>query len=109
MRRAGIHALCAAILLSAGAAFAQETDPIEAGRRLAVKFCSTCHAIGPTGASPHPAAPAFRLLDRRIDLDGVRERLQSGLFAGHADMPQFRFTRQEARAMQAWLRSVQGP
>lgn len=109
MRRLWIPALCAASLLRAGSALAQETDPIEAGRRLAVRFCSACHAVGPTGASTHRAAPAFRLLDRRIDLDGVRERLQSGLFAGHADMPQFRFTRQEARAMQAYLRSVQGP
>jgi mono/diheme cytochrome c family protein len=107
MRNLPVLLFCAALLPAL--AHAAETPRVEDGRRLAAKFCSACHAIGRSGASPHPAAPAFRLLDRRVDLDSVRERLQNGLFAGHADMPQFRLTRQEARAMQAYLQSIQSP
>lgn len=109
MLRRFMPILCAAIVVPAGWAAAQETDRIDEGRRIAVKFCGSCHALGRTGASPHPAAPAFRLLDRRLDLDEVRTRLQSGLFSGHADMPQIRLTRQEAQAVQAYLQSIQSP
>jgi mono/diheme cytochrome c family protein len=110
MRRLSAMLLCAAALLPPTAPTrAAESGRVEDGRRLAVIFCGACHAIGRTGASPHPAAPAFRPLDRRVDLDGVRERLRSGLFAGHADMPQFKLTRQEARAMHAYLQAIQSP
>jgi hypothetical protein len=46
---------------------------------LADRMCAQCHAIGPIGASDHSVAPAFRDLDRRIDLDRFTEQLREGL------------------------------
>jgi mono/diheme cytochrome c family protein len=79
------------------------------GRALAERMCSQCHAIGKSGQSPHAGAPAFRGLDRRVDLDSFMERLSEGLMVGHPDMPTFRFTREDARAFLLYLRSIQAP
>ena len=79
------------------------------GRALAEKMCSQCHAVGEGGSSPHRAAPAFRALNRRLDLDTFTNRMREGLVVGHPDMPMFRFAREDARALTAYLRSVQGP
>jgi mono/diheme cytochrome c family protein len=93
-------------------AAAEEGAPSELGRQgmaLAERVCSPCHAIGKTGASPHAPAPAFRNLGDRVDLDDFARRLREGLTSGHSDMPTFRFTREDARALTAYLRSIQAP
>ena len=79
------------------------------GRTLANKMCGKCHAVGRSDQSAHVGAPAFRMLDDRIDLDSFMERLQEGLTSGHPDMPTFKFTRDDARMLIAYLRSIQGP
>ena len=42
-----------------------------------------------------------------VDLDDFTHRLREGLTSGHPDMPTFRFTREDARALTAYLRSIQ--
>lgn len=79
------------------------------GLALAVRMCGACHATGKTGASPHIAAPAFRDIDRRVDLDRFRDQLRDGLLGPHSDMPMFRFSSDDATALNAYLRSIQGP
>jgi len=105
--------LLTALMVSAaviGRAAAAEPAPLaEQGKVLVEQMCARCHATGPTGDSPHPGAPAFRSLDRRIDLDTFTDRLRNGLTSGHPDMPTFRFSRTDARAVVAYLRSIQGP
>jgi len=49
----------------------------------------------------------FASLDRRIDLDGFTRQLREGLVSGHPDMPTFRFSREDARALTAYLRAIQ--
>jgi cytochrome c len=89
---------------------AQETDARnEKGKLLAENLCAACHAIGETGNSPHPSAPPFRTLEQRLDLDSFVVRLRENLTSGHPDMPTFRFTRDDARALVAYLRSIQRP
>jgi hypothetical protein len=66
-----------------------------------------CHAIDRAGASAHRAAPPFRELDRRINLDEFTRQLREGLASGHPDMPTFRFRREDARALTAYLRFIQ--
>jgi len=87
---------------------AEPDAPRDRGRVLAQENCGGCHAVGRADQSPHPAAPPFRTLDRRLDLDTFAERLRNGLTSGHPDMPTFRFTRQDARALVAYLRFIQG-
>ena len=81
----------------------------ERGRVLARGLCGGCHATGKTGESPHIAAPPFRLLDRQLDLDKFPQRLREGLLGTHRDMPMFRFSRDDADALVAYLRTLQGP
>ena len=95
------------LLLATSSGLAAPSPLEERGRVLAESMCSQCHAIGKSGVSPHAGAPAFRVLDRRVDLDSFMERLHEGLMVGHPDMPTFRFTREDARAFLLYLRSIQ--
>jgi cytochrome c len=100
------------LLLATSSSLAEDSSPSpleQRGRALAERMCSQCHAIGKSGQSPHVGAPAFRALDRRLDLDSFMERLREGLMVGHPDMPTFRFTREDARAFLLYLRSIQAP
>jgi mono/diheme cytochrome c family protein len=99
------------MLLGASASLAGESAPnahVRDGLALAERMCAPCHAIGKSGSSPHSAAPAFRELDRRVDLDAFTRQLREGLVSGHPDMLTFRFSREDARALIAYLRFIQG-
>lgn len=98
-----------AILILAGAAQALDRTPVEQRRALAAQLCGHCHALHVTGSGMHPGAPSFRHLAARVELDGLHERLREGLIAGHRDMPQMKLTRDEARAIVAFIRSIQTP
>ena len=93
--------------LADGTARAQ--DDVERGRLLVTSLCGECHAVGKTGASPRAGAPTLRSIDERADLDELGVRLRAGLQSTHADMPSFRFSREDARAAVAYLRSIQNP
>jgi len=93
-----------AVLLVASPAAAQELAA--RGHALLSEMCASCHAIEKSGASPHPAAPPFRVISRRFDIDDLYEKLREGLSSGHRDMPTFRFTREDARAVRAYLREI---
>ena len=96
--------LTIAVLLAASSAAAQ--DLAARGHALLSEMCASCHAIEKSGASPHPAAPPFRVISRRFDIDDLYEKLREGLSSGHRDMPTFRFTREDARAVRAYLREI---
>jgi len=106
MRFFGI-ALAFASSLAALGAHAQWADPADRGRLLVQQNCSSCHAIGRRGASPHRAAPPFRVLGRSFDLDEFPQRLVRGLSSMHPDMPEVKFTEDDARDVRAWLRAIQ--
>jgi mono/diheme cytochrome c family protein len=78
------------------------------GKALLETMCARCHAVGKTGRSPHPDAPAFRSFgdDKLYDND-FAQRLQDGLSAMHPDMPTFHFSREDADAAVNYLRSIQ--
>jgi mono/diheme cytochrome c family protein len=100
--------LLAGMVVASDAGRAQP-DGIERGRALVTQLCGACHAVGKSGASAHAGAPAFRSLGDRIELDTFPDRLREGLQSTHADMPSFRFSRDDARAVLAYLRSIQIP
>jgi mono/diheme cytochrome c family protein len=102
-------ALLTGLVAIPGSTALAQDEEIERGRTLVTKLCGECHAVGRTGASPHAGAPTFRQLDDHTDLDEFMDRLRAGLQSTHPDMPSFRFSRDDARAVAAYLRSVQGP
>lgn len=92
-------------LVFATVALAQE--PARRGRTLLDENCARCHAIEKIGNSPNPAAPAFRTLGGSFNLDQFSQQLTRGLASGHPDMPEFKFSEDDARAVTAYLRSIQ--
>jgi mono/diheme cytochrome c family protein len=102
-------ALVSLLLALSAPPFSRAETLQERGRVIAGGLCSRCHAIGRIGDSPHPAAPRFRTLDRQMDLSELAQRIREGLLTGHEDMPMFRFGRNDADAMVAYIRSIQMP
>lgn len=98
--------LCAPLVLVMSAP-ARAQDPVRYGRALVQEFCSHCHAVGARGASPHAGAPPFRTLGRSFDLDQLPRLLERGIASGHPDMPEFKFSEDDARAVRAYLRTIQ--
>jgi cytochrome c len=101
---------CLALLLLCAlgtAGHATEEGP-QRGKALLETLCARCHAVGQTGHSPHPDAPAFRSFgdDKLYDNDFAR-RLQEGLSSIHPDMPTFHFSREDAESAVSYLRSIQ--
>lgn len=99
----------ASLMLIISPAWSWAETPQQRGEVIARGLCSPCHAIGRTGESKHPAAPRFRQLDDQTDLSKLSNRIREGMLTGHEDMPMFRFDRDDADAMVAYIRSVQGP
>lgn len=110
MQHARIITLVAAALLTSQVPGTCQAEAAQQrGKVIAVGLCSRCHAIETTGDSPRLAAPRFRSLDARTDLSKLAQRIRGGLLTGHEDMPMFRFDRDDADAMAAYIRSIQGP
>jgi cytochrome c len=94
-----------AVLIAGSAAHAQ--DPARRGQALVAEFCASCHAVGTKGKSRHPGATPFRTLGRSVDLDEFPRALERGISSGHPDMPEFKFSHDDARAVRAYLRAIQ--
>jgi len=89
------------------ASAAQVLDPIQRGRALVGEFCSRCHAVARFGSSPNRNAKPFRTLGRNFDLDQFPRLLERGISSTHPDMPEFKFSEDDAHAAAAYLRSIQ--
>jgi cytochrome c len=86
---------------------AQAQDPAKHGRALLEEYCSRCHAIGKIGESPREGTPPFRTLGQSFNLDQFPRLLERGISSGHPDMPTFKFNEEDARAVTAYLRTIQ--
>jgi mono/diheme cytochrome c family protein len=99
-----IAALLAFMLLSSAA---HAAEPIQHGRALLQEYCARCHSIGKTGNSRDADAPPLRTLGRSFDLDQFPRLLERGISSDHPDMPEFKFSEDDARAVSAYLRTIQ--
>jgi mono/diheme cytochrome c family protein len=80
---------------------------LKRGEELVTKNCGQCHAVGRTGNSPRPDAPAFRVLGQRYPLDSLEESLGEGIMSGHPDMPEMSFESDDVGAIIDYLKSIQ--
>jgi len=85
--------LAVTLLLSGGmqAALAQS---VENGERLSQRWCSECHAIGPTSDKIYKA-PSFAVIAAKNAIDA--DMVASFLLLPHATMPNLPLTRKDAR------------
>ncbi len=96
-------------MLPADMAYDERGDPA-AGRRFAEERCSSCHAVGPTDASPYAAAPPLRTLHEKYDVEGLAEAFAEGILVGHRgekQMPEFVLTPAEIDNLIAYLKSFE--
>ena len=100
--------VCSSIaVLTADNSVQAQDDPVSHGQSLVAEFCARCYAIGIRGESPHPWAPPFRTLGRTVDLNEFPRALQRGITSIHPDMPAIKFSEEEARAVRAYLWTIQ--
>lgn len=99
--------LAAALLVLAPVASAAERADVQRGEMLVRRHCAACHAVGISGASPDKAAPPFRDLHTRYQIDDLAEGLAEGLLTGHPAMPEFTFAPGDVQAIIAYLKSIQ--
>jgi mono/diheme cytochrome c family protein len=102
--------LCAlALLFAEGAAdeLRGEQPSLDRGRVIAERECARCHAVGPTGQSPHGKAPPFRELPKRYPVEHLAEALVEGIVVGHGDMPEFLFEPDDVDAILAYMASLE--
>ena len=105
--RSAIAACIFSAVLSGGTAAAGDTPDIAHGKALVEANCARCHAIGPTGQSQHPEAPAFRNLSERYPIDALQEAFVEGVYTGHPDMPEFRATPEQIADIIAFIETLQ--
>lgn len=79
----------------------------EAGRAMAERLCSRCHAIAGPGPSPLAQAPLFSGFARKFAVDDLAEAMAEGLVVGHGPMPEFVFAPDEIDDILSYLNSVQ--
>jgi cytochrome c len=89
--------------ISAAAAEALE----DRGKELLTRLCARCHAVGKDGQSPHRGAPVFRSIGDRYNINELTERMSDRLISTHPDMPDFQFSQADAKAIRAYLYSIQ--
>ena len=85
-----------------------QLDPgqIAEGRQIAIRTCSSCHALDDGSINPKPEAPPLKFVLARYDEDALATHLIEAIRVGHGDMPIFDFNVIGADALIAYLRSI---
>ncbi len=109
MKPLGTAMLLTLLLAIPAGALAQDLSEEKRGETLVTRDCARCHAVGRTGASPHPQAIPFRTLSHRYKVEALEEALGEGIISGHPDMPEFSYTSEDVGAIIAYLKSIQEP
>jgi len=89
-----------------GSLAAEADRNVKAGKALAEAHCAWCHAVGTSGQSANPRAPAFRQLHARHPIMSLREPLTRGIAAPHDDMPKFAFDDNQIDMIVAYINSL---
>lgn len=84
----------------------RERELVERGQKLAVKYCSRCHAIGSEGKSPFAEAPPFSNIARRWNPEVLAEAFAEGIVVGHPDMPEFMFEPEQIGELIEYLKAL---
>jgi mono/diheme cytochrome c family protein len=77
---------------------------------MAETHCASCHAIGPSGASPYRGAPPFRDIVARGHVDDYAEAFAEGIIVPHEGrqvMPEFVLNAREIEELLAYWKTLQ--
>ena len=81
----------------------EERASQQRGKDLAILVCDRCHAITTTGNSPNPKAPPFRQLVEKLSPEGLGEQLEVALSMGHAPMPPWKLSPDQATDLLTYI------
>jgi mono/diheme cytochrome c family protein len=95
------------LITLAQVSIAEATTLEDQGKVLLTRLCARCHAVERAGRSPHVGAPPFRSIGDRYDINELTERMTERLVSTHPDMPDFQFSEENAKAVRAYLYSIQ--
>ena len=82
-------------------------SPVDVGRMIAERDCSTCHAVGPEGQSPFEGAPRWRDLHNAFDVSDLAEALAEGITVGHEAMPARSYEPADVEALIAYMKTLE--
>ena len=82
-------------------------QPEVRGKRLVEANCAQCHASGPDGDSPYPAAIPFRNISLFYPVQALEEAFAERIESGHPAMPVFDVTIPQLRAIIAYIETLQ--
>jgi mono/diheme cytochrome c family protein len=103
-----MSAVLAAVAMLGAVGSAQALDAEQRRvKAMLEEMCGRCHAVGTSGRSPNPLAPAFRSFGEKLYDTDMVQRLEDGLTTIHPEMPTFRFNHHDAAAAVNYLRSIQ--
>ena len=83
-------------------------DPRE-GYAVAQSLCSSCHSIGPLGASPNPGAPPLRYVLANLAAEDLARDFEHAVSISHLRMPTFYFGEHHPADLVAYLKEIQQP
>jgi mono/diheme cytochrome c family protein len=84
---------------------AQTSSILERGRAIAARKCAPCHAVGRDDERPHAIVTPFRELHTRYPIEMLVDALRTRVIAGHDEMPMFELSREDMRALLAYIDS----
>ena len=101
----GVVALVVMVLAALPALAQPEPGDARSGQRLAAAWCANCHQVAPGGPGPATdAAPAFQAIARMPSTTSMSLRVF--LQTPHANMPDYRLTREQLDDVVAYILSL---
>jgi mono/diheme cytochrome c family protein len=91
--------------LQAPEAAGQTSSMLDRGRAIAARKCAACHATGRDDERPHAIVTPFRELHTRYPIEMLIDALRTGIISGHDEMPMFELSREDMRALLAYIDS----
>jgi mono/diheme cytochrome c family protein len=92
-------------LLQTPEAAGQTSSMLERGRAIAAQKCAPCHAVGRDDERPHAIVTPFRELHTRYPIEMLIDARKSGVISGHDEMPMFELSREDMKALLAYIDS----
>lgn len=89
-----------------GSSAASADDLALRGSAIAAEKCGRCHAVGVADDSPHKITPPFRTLGADYPIPMLVDALKTGTVGGHDEMPQFDLGIEGAKALVAYIDSL---
>jgi cytochrome c len=106
-RRGAKPALALAVVLTvSGTAAHAASDLAVRGSAIAAEKCGRCHAVGVADDSPHKITPPLRDLKADYPIPMLADALKTGVVGGHDEMPQFDLGVDDAKALVAYIDSL---